>query len=122
RAPGSPSAATEPPAKVGGDLGETRLAESPTRSVAQFMAAIVDDEGPIHVEEVERRVLDAIGAGSGSKRDAAIEEAVTAASSRVMERRRGDFLWPRKDAPVVPRDRSGLPDGGRRLDYVCDEE
>jgi hypothetical protein len=110
------------PAKVGADLGDTHLAEVPTATVAQFIGAIVEDEGPVHAEEVKRRVLEAIQARSGSKRDAAIEEAIAAASARGLVRKRGDFLWPMKDAPVVPRDRSGLPDSSRRHDYVCDEE
>jgi very-short-patch-repair endonuclease len=122
QAPETPTVAPYAPAKVGANLGDTHLAEVPTETVAQFIAAIVEDEGPIHVDEVKRRVLEAIQARSGSKRDAAIEEAVTAASTRGLVRRRGDFLWGRKDVPVVPRDRSALPDSGRRLDYVCDEE
>lgn len=109
-------------AKVGADLGDTHLAEVPTGTVAQFIAVIVEDEGPIHVDEVKRRVLDAIAARSGSKRDAAMEEAMAAAEARGLVRRRGDFLWGRTDAPVVPRDRSGLPDARRRLEYVSDEE
>jgi hypothetical protein len=121
-APAVPAVTPYAAAKVGADLGDTHLAEVPTATVAQFIGAIVDDEGPVHVDEVKRRVLDAIQARSGSKRDAAIEEAVTSAASRGIVRRRGDFLWPRKDGPVVPRDRSGLTDASRRLDYVCDEE
>jgi very-short-patch-repair endonuclease len=110
------------PAKVGASLGDTHLAEVPTETVAQFVGAIVEDEGPVHAEEVKRRVLEAIQARSGSKRDAAIEEAIAAASARGLLRKRGDFLWPKKDAPVVPRDRSGLPDASRRHELVCDEE
>jgi very-short-patch-repair endonuclease len=110
------------PAKVGAHLGSTHLAEVPTQTVAQFVAAIVEDEGPVHVEEVRRRVLDAIQARAGSKRDAAIEEAVAQATARAMVQRRGDFLWPKRDTLVVPRDRSALPEVSRRLEYVCDEE
>jgi very-short-patch-repair endonuclease len=110
------------PAKVGASLGDTHLAELPLETVAQFVGAIVNDEGPVHGEEVKRRVLEAIQARSGSRRDAAIDDAIAAASARGVVRKRGDFLWPRKDAPVVPRDRSGLPDASRRHDYVCDEE
>ncbi len=122
QAPESAPVTPYTPAKVAADLGDTHLAEVPTGTVAQFIAAIVGDEGPIHVDEIKRRVLEAIQARSGSKRDAAIEDAMAAATTRGLVRRRGDFLWGPKDAPVVPRDRTGLPDASRRLEYVCDEE
>lgn len=120
--PQSPAIAAYAPAKVGAEIGETHLSEIPIGTIAQFLAAIVDEEGPVHVEEVKRRVLDAIQARSGSRRDAAIEEGMAAATARALVRRRGDFFWPKTDAPVAPRDRSGLPDASRRHDFVCDEE
>jgi very-short-patch-repair endonuclease len=107
-------------AKVRADIGDTHLAEVPTQSIAQFIGAIVEDEGPIHVDEVKHRVLEAIQARSGAKRDAAIEEGIAMAVARNLAIRRGEFLWRKKD--VVPRDRTKLPDASRRLDYVCDEE
>jgi len=122
QAPESAPVTPYKPAKVAADLGDTHLAEVPTETVAQFIAVIVEDEGPIHVDEIKRRVLEAIQARSGSKREAAIEDAMAAATTRGLVRRRGDFLWGRTDKPVVPRDRSGLPDAGRRLEVVSDEE
>ncbi len=107
-------------AKVRADIGDTHLAEVPTQSIAQFIGAIVEDEGPIHADEVKRRVLEAIQARPGAKRDAAIEEGIAMAVARNLALRRGDFLWRKKD--VVPRDRTNLPDASRKLDYVCDEE
>ncbi|MBV8879070.1 MAG: DUF3320 domain-containing protein, partial [Planctomycetaceae bacterium] len=108
------------PAKVAADLGDTHLAEVPTTNVAQFIGAIVEDEGPIHVEEVKRRVLEAIQARSGAKREAAIDEGISMAASRNLVIRRGDFLWRKKD--VIVRDRTTLPDASRKLEFVCDEE
>jgi len=107
-------------AKVRAEIGDTHLAEVPTSSIAQFLGAIVEDEGPIHVDEVKRRVLEAIQARSGAKRDAAIEEGIAMAAERKLVIRRGEFLWRKND--VAPRDRTKLPDASRRLDYVCDEE
>ncbi|HEV3028970.1 MAG TPA: hypothetical protein VG457_15430, partial [Planctomycetota bacterium] len=66
------------------------------------------------------RVLEAIQARSGAKREAAIEEGIAMAASRRLVRRLGDFLWHKKE--VVPRDRTRLADASRRLEYVCDEE
>src|SRR6185436_6599621 len=84
-------------ATVAASLGDTHLADVPTETVAQFIAVIVEDEGPVHVDEIKRRVLEAIQARSGSKRDAAIEEAMATASGRGLVRPRRSFLWPRKD-------------------------
>jgi len=107
-------------AKVRADIGDTHLAEIPTASLAQFIGAIVEDEGPVHVEEVKRRVLEAIQARSGSKRDAAIEEGVAMAVDRKIVQRKGEFLWGK--GGVVLRDRTKLPDASRSLEVVCDEE
>jgi very-short-patch-repair endonuclease len=122
QAPEIPPVTPYASAKVAASLGDTHLADVPTETVAQFIAVIVEDEGPVHVDEIKRRVLEAIQARSGAKRDAAIEEAVSVAAGRGLVRLKAPFLWPRKDRPVVPRDRSSLPDVSRRLDYVCDEE
>jgi very-short-patch-repair endonuclease len=119
-APSGAAIAEYASAKVAASIGDTHLADIPTTTVAQFIGAIVEDEGPIHVEEVKRRVLEAIQARSGARRDAAIEEGVAMAVERKLAIRKGDFLWRKKD--VVPRDRSKLPDASRKLDYVCDEE
>ncbi|HLY73138.1 MAG TPA: DUF3320 domain-containing protein, partial [Planctomycetota bacterium] len=118
--PASAVIANYVPAKVAADLGETHLAEIPTSNIAQFIGAIVEDEGPVHVEEVKRRVLEAIQARSGAKRTAAIEEGIAMAVSRQLVLRRGDFLW--KNTGVVLRDRTRLPDASRKLEYVSDEE
>jgi len=88
--------------------------------VAQFIGGIVEDEGPVHVEEVKRRVLEAIQARSGPKRDAAIEDGVAMAVDRKIAQRKGDFLWGKGGA--VLRDRTKLPEASRQLEYVCDEE
>jgi very-short-patch-repair endonuclease len=120
--PETPAVTPYAAAKVAASLGDTHLADLPTETVAQFIAVIVEDEGPVHVDEIKRRVLEAIQARSGSKRDAAIEEAVNVASTRGLVKMKCGFLWPRKDRPIVPRDRSDLPDVSRRLEFVCDEE
>jgi hypothetical protein len=119
-APSAASVAEYQHARVAADLGDTHLAEVPTPTIAQFIGAIVEDEGPIHVDEVKRRVLEAIGARTGAKREAAIDDGIAMAVARSLAIRKGDFLWRKKE--VVPRDRTKLPDASRRLEYVCDEE
>jgi hypothetical protein len=82
----------------------------------------VNHESPVHVEELRRRVLEAVEQRAGAKRLQAIEEAVSAAVAGGHLRRTGDFLWRKEAHAVAPRDRSGLDDASRDLARVCDEE
>jgi very-short-patch-repair endonuclease len=120
--PGPAGVAAYEPARVEARLGETHLAEVDKRDLAEFVAAIVDAEGPVHLEEVRRRVLQAAQRRPGTRLNEAIDEAVGLGASSGRLRRRGDFLWPKADRPVFPRDRSSLPDESREIDLVCDEE
>ncbi|HYE98168.1 MAG TPA: AAA domain-containing protein, partial [Planctomycetota bacterium] len=110
------------PAKATADIGEQHIADVDAVKRAAFVAAIVDREAPMHVEELRRRILEAIDARPGSKRFQAIDEAVDVAVARALIRRKGDFLWSKDDRIVTPRDRSGLPDASRDLARVSDEE
>ncbi len=127
REPDSPPAGrAAPPAYVpvqaSANIGDRHLAEVNPEKLAEFVAAIVNRESPVHLEEVRRRVLGAVDARAGSKRVAAIDEAVERAVSRGLVRRKGDFLWGREDREIVPRDRSSLPDASRDLEVVAYEE
>jgi very-short-patch-repair endonuclease len=120
--PGREPAPPYKPAKTAAQVGDRHLAEVDPAKLAEFAAGIVDREGPIHVEELRRRILDTVDARAGTKRLAAIDEAVERGAARGRLRRRGEFLWPMEERPVVARDRSELPDPSRSLDLVCDEE
>ncbi len=120
--PGPGAVPAYAPARVEARLGETHLAEVDRGDLAEFVAAIVEAEGPVHAEEVRRRVLQAAGRRPGARLNEAIGEAMALGASGGRFRRRGDFLWPKADRPVVPRDRSSLPDESREIDGVCDEE
>lgn len=98
------------------------LAEIDLEKLARFVMGIVNLESPMHMEELKRRVLEAVDQRPGSKRLQAIEEAVAAAVAGGHLRRQGDFLWRKDLHAVAPRDRSALDDAGRTLDYVGDEE
>lgn len=92
-------------------------------SLADILAQIVEIEGPIHVQEVSRRITEAASLSrTGSRIKAVVESSTRSAVRRRMVVRNGDFLWSpeMKEAPV--RDRSGLPDGSRKLELVAPEE
>ena len=87
------------------------------------MAGIVEVESPIHVQELSRRVTEAAYISrTGSRIRAVIEAAIGSAVRRGKVRREGDFLWhpAMRDAPL--RDRSGLPDASKKLEFVAPEE
>ncbi len=102
--------------------GRDLRAMSPEQLVTA-VEQVVQAEGPVHADEIARRLADA----SGLKRLAGralevIESAIAAAVAQGRIRRRGDFLW-REDAEVPPlRDRSALPAAGRRLELIAPEE
>ena len=94
-----------------------------TLSLALWAAEVVEQESPVHVSEVGRRILSQAGVKRPGKRvQAEIVEAVEelVESGRVVQR--GDFLW-RADMERAPvRDRSGLPVASRKLEMISDEE
>jgi very-short-patch-repair endonuclease len=120
--PGRPPIPPYQPAATQANIGDLRLAEVSGEKLGRFAAGIVERESPMHQELLRRRVLEAIDQRPGAKRLQAIDEAVAAAVSLGLVRRQGDFLWKKEPHAVTPRDRSGLDDASRGLEYVCDEE
>jgi hypothetical protein len=107
------------------DLGTKDLHEVPAPRLAGWLAEVVKVEGPVHVAEATRRVLDAAGVKrAGNRIQAAFDLALEAAARKGTIRREGDFLWPAGLDPraVAVRDRSALPAASRRLDLVAPEE
>ncbi len=101
-------------------LGQTELHEVPTRQLAGVVAQIVATESPVHVREVMRRIVDAVGVKRiGSRIEAALIQGI-ALAVRLGDglRQDGDFLvsYP---STVVPRDRSSLPSSVRRVENVA---
>ncbi len=98
-----------------------QLHEQPTRVLAKAVAAVVSVEGPVHSEEVVRRIRALWGLNrSGHRIQQAIEHAISAADASGSIRRVGDFLWHGSERPIVARHRSvELPPN---IDMICDEE
>ncbi|MCA9981311.1 MAG: DUF3320 domain-containing protein, partial [Anaerolineales bacterium] len=99
------------------------------RKEADWVAQIVQDEGPIHQEELERAFVRAAGL---RRRTAPIakmtEQAARLAAVQGKIVHRASFYYPLATAekptflPVQPRSRRQLPQGSRTLDFVADEE
>lgn len=101
------------------------LHEVPRSDLAEAVVAVVQVESPVHVDEVARRIMDASGVRRlGNRIREAVEAGVTWATRYGGVGRRGDFLFllSMRPADIVPRDRSGLPNGSRSFDYIAPEE
>ena len=104
-------------------LGKYELHEAPSRRLADAISEIVRVEGPVHIDEVARRIANAAGANRvGSRIRKTVNKAIAAAVKRKRVKMRGDFLWdPEMETPTV-RDRSDLPAQQRKIELIAPEE
>lgn len=117
--------ATKPyvPSDLKISLRGAQLHEVPAYQMADWLAKVVADEGPIHIDEATRRIREAAGVGqAGSRIKVAIESAsrVTERTKRTM--RRGDFLYDPSQTSIEVRTRAGMPPQAKRLEMISPEE
>jgi very-short-patch-repair endonuclease/DNA polymerase III delta prime subunit len=101
------------------------LHDLPDRHLLPVIADIVQAEGPVHVDEVIRRLAEAVGVKRvGSRIEAAMRAAIRKSSRSGLIEIRGDFLWPPDETVgrAKPRDRSGLPASARKIELIAPEE
>jgi flagellar biosynthesis GTPase FlhF len=96
----------------------------PVSQLRHWLLSVVTTEGPVHIEEAMRRIVDAYGVSRlGSRIRAALAEAVDKLRLLGLLEQRGDFLWlPEQVSTVYPRSRANAPDGSRKLELVAPEE
>lgn len=105
------------------ELDGLELSEASPGRVAAWVAEVVSVEGPVHADEVARRIVDAAGVKRiGNRIRDAIDKGIAQAERKGSIVSRGDFLWPpeMKDPPL--RDRGGLQSAQRKLELVSPEE
>ncbi|MCX5971186.1 MAG: DUF3320 domain-containing protein, partial [Coprothermobacterota bacterium] len=104
-------------------LGEGELREVSLPRLAEWVAEVVRVEGPVHEEEVLRRIREGAGLARLGKasREALLRGAELAASQGRLFRRSA-FLWPPPPFILLMRDRSALPAASRKPEYLPDEE
>ena len=97
------------------------LHEQPPFLLAKAVARVVEVEGPVHFEEVVRRVRSLWGLDrSGSRIRSVLQRAIIVAERGGEVARRGDFLWLRNQTDVSPRRRTVDPPP--KIEFICDEE
>jgi hypothetical protein len=94
------------------------LLEAPAGKLLGAVVAVVEDEGPIHEEELQTRVAGMWGNRAGSRIATRIRQATTEAQRGGRIKWRGSFIWPPSGAVSV-RSRAGLQFAA---EHICPEE
>lgn len=93
-----------------------------TADTRELVCAVVDHEGPVHIDVVISRIARAHGLQrAGRIVEETIHAAINAAARTGMVVRRGDFLWPVGDVAIVPR-RPAAGQPLRAIEHVAPEE
>lgn len=104
-----------PEGEVSGELHN-----QPVGDVARAVIKLVEVEGPIHYDEVVKRIRIHWGLSrAGSRVQAIMKEAVKLALMDGKITQKGDFLY-YKDAPIIVRRRTGKPPV--KIDLISEEE
>jgi len=97
------------------------LYEQPAPDLAKAVIQVVEVEGPIHFDEVVRRIRVLWGLGrSGRRIREALRRAADMAQVQGQIHQRGDFLWSAGDRAIPVRHRGGDVPAG--IELICDEE
>lgn len=91
--------------------------------LGDWIAEVVQTEGPVHFDEVAKRITDAAGiAKVGSRIRYTLTQALHQAQSEKKVVVKGEFLWAPEMEIATVRDRSKLPAAYRKLNLVAPEE
>jgi len=102
-------------------ITQAALDEMPVDQLARAFIEVVNIEGPVHFDEVTKRIRSCWGLKrTGNKIYDAIRKAALFAELEKKVIRRGDFYWSTSNDIVKVRRRSGdLP---AKIELICDEE
>ena len=95
--------------------------EKSTQKLAEAVSSVVEVEGPVHVDEVIRRIRTLWGLKrTGSRIQDALMDAISVAASYGYVIKKGDFLWSKTTKEIPVRRRTGDPPA--KIELICDEE
>ncbi|MDA2933977.1 DUF3320 domain-containing protein [Acidobacteria bacterium AH-259-D05] len=110
-------------ANISVDTGHYELHQVPFPIIAGWIEQVVNDESPVHIEEVARRITAATGLKrTGRRIRQAIEDTVNSAASNNRFRQKNNFLWRNDMEQPEVRDRSNLPAISRDIEMIAPEE
>ena len=125
-APPASSAAAYQLARLPDTVAHQELHLHPPGQLANWVTEVVRVESPVHPDDVARRLGQAAGATQvGRRMRASIDTAIRMATALQTVRQEDGFLWdalaPNTVLPL-PRDRSALPAGWRKLALIAPQE
>ena len=110
-------------ARLAAVTNQVELHQHQVEHLLQLIRTVVDIESPVHSVEVTRRLMDAFGVTrQGSRITAAVEQAIGLGLKQRHFTRRGEFLHPVENRPVVIRSRAHWESSERKLEWVAPEE
>jgi very-short-patch-repair endonuclease len=110
-------------AKISVNTQGMRLDELGPGLLADYIAQVVKVEGPVHVEEVFRRITNGAGLSrTGTRIEEALRSACASAQRQGLVYREGHFLWPSSEMKTVLRSRAGVAGVSPKLEMIAAEE
>ena len=104
-------------------VNDLQLHQTSPQQIGAMINRVVESEGPIHVEEVTRRLMDAYGVvRAGSRITSSIQDAVSDGKARRLFSVRGEFLYAGNETKITVRDRSAFISADRKIEWVAPEE
>jgi len=104
-------------------LNGLQLHEVPHHRISEWVERIAQVQGPVHFDDLARKVALAAGVQRvGNRIGAAIKQGIDHAGRKGTIRRSGDFVWHVNGGMPIVRDRSGLDVASRKIDCVAPEE
>ena len=95
----------------------------PSYKMANWIQRVVEIESPVHLDEVAKRIVTAVGVGRiGTRIRTAVKTAAKQATRSNGIKIKGDFLYWKAQEHVTVRDRSDLPNASRKLELIAPEE
>ncbi|MYF99613.1 DUF3320 domain-containing protein [Candidatus Poribacteria bacterium] len=99
------------------------LHKVPTSSMAIWIQRIVEIESPVHINEVAKRIANAVGVKKvGSRIQNAVKSAATQAGRSDSIQIKKEFLYWTAQEQITVRDRSELPNASRKWELIAPEE
>lgn len=110
-------------AKLPESIGRQELHLYSFGELGQWITDVVLVEGPVHFDEMSRRIVEASGVSKvGSRIKYTLTQAARYAEQAGKIKIKSDFLWDAlMEVPIV-RDRSNLPPASRKLQNISPEE
>lgn len=104
-------------------LGTLELHEVSVTRLGPLVQSIAEVEGPVHVQQVMRRICDAAGVSRlGGRIETALSAGIDYARRQGWVKVQGEFVCSTMGGEVVVRDRSALSPAERKIELIAPEE